>query len=545
MKKLSLVQNYIITINIWTFLLCSFVNGMDTPKPEPIFTVKGTDSEEGIEIPQNTLEMSKVLTTMIGDLGGTTKVPLPLNSTKDTIQSVFKILNIYKNDPNNPSIQQMIASFSLQQLIEACNLVDFLHFKKKVTNNFINGLRQQLVALSSQEIKANTEIIGSLVPEVQNKTAGPLREEAISLKKIELLKQKGSLPIEKEFIAITPRSHMYTMEFNHDGTVIALATYDDKIIMLNTQSGEQLKAFTTDDLYDLPNLIRFSHDGKFIILGDRTETDLWDAHLNKKIQSLISNKIQVEDAIFSNDDKFIASSYENKITIWKRNKNTGTYAQLSSFSTHDAHDIHETLWGFSPDGTRIISTSGKSRTNRSDMCSLWSINKREALYQTKIPSDPIKLQFSPDGSKIIGLFENQLIIWNAETLKPEMINHNQFIEDAPYANENLSPDGSMRLVKTTNRGPYKKLFLLENSTGNKICNIDTKKIDLDLLRTFTTDFSPNSNKIAFYGNIIDQNQQSLSIINLFTKEDQNKFEESKKLSLIELLKAIAAKKELK
>lgn len=510
-----------------------------------IFTITGKDqSIKGIEISKEAVEMSNTLINLLSDMGNPTEgvvIPLLKYST-DTIRSVFGFLEWYSKDGDSPRVQQGIKLLSLSKLIPAINLLQDLGLKdEKLLTLFTSVLNQEITDASSKSIVANKEIIDSLNPDIKQ-IYKPLRDTIMAEKRIELLKNKGSVPVTNEFISIDIGFAPTATDFSHDVKKIALGKNDGTVVVFDTQTGKQITEFSPLSKKPI-NAIKFSHDDKLIALAqeDSSIIFIYNAHTYEKIQSLNANRENdyhiIENIMFSPDDTLIVSGNAKgnpPIIIWQRNKNKPLYAEKYYLQSLDGRIRNANVRDFSSDGANILLTNPYTRKSF-----IWSIKYQKFLADFEGISHQYKegLRFNIDNTKIVSIDDNSnLVICNIKTLEQKKLTPTK---EAYYLS--LSPDTTMSMayIISSEKDSHSKISLIDTRTGNLICYIDSSNLGIqsdynsDLL--FTNTFSPNNNKIALCESR-SQKPGSIFIIDLLTQKEAMNFEQQiKRIPLSDLI----------
>lgn len=188
------------------YLTTNAMDSLETPSSaqqtlsDQTFVVKHKDDDaiEGIEITKTILQMSKTLKNLLDDVGESTSeaiiIPPSPNDPSPirTMDLVFECLELSKQ---GISIESEVKRSSLSGLVYALNLIHFLDIDDpQINKEFEKTLKQRLSTLSPEELSANKHLIDSSDSNALRKIRQQLLSEAISCKRIEILKQKGIAP---------------------------------------------------------------------------------------------------------------------------------------------------------------------------------------------------------------------------------------------------------------------------------------------------------------------------------------------------------------
>lgn len=163
-----------------------------------------------------------------------------------------------------------------------------------------------------------------------------------------------------------------------------------------------------------------SPDGSLIIsAGDDNSLKLWSTYNGKQVgPTFIGHTGTVNSAEFSADGtKIVSTSNDNTIRVW----DVQTGSQICAPMVYKRVKIRpmfpeEGLSAFLDDLQGVNKDTANSFNDRGEMAVLE--NKRNDEYKAQAVSyeaQPNYASFSNDGSRIVSSFENEIIIWNANT----------------------------------------------------------------------------------------------------------------------------------
>ena len=242
--------------------------------------------------------------------------------------------------------------------------------------------------------------------------------------------------------------------FSPDGNTIATASGDGTMQWWDAHTGEKRKTF----IGHTPHAVKYSPDGKMLIIKTGKEAQvqdaatneylhtlkgnsyniehivfspkgdiiaistvvgtlgLWDASTGEIIRILIRNK-DIDDfdlrannlPVFSSDGKMIAIEQESDtVGIW--NTNSGEH-----ISTLTGHEGTLKLPVFSPNGKTIV-TSTYIRFSRRGTMRLWDVATGEKIMKYENPEDFHVFVYAPDGKTLATNYtDNSIRIWDTTT----------------------------------------------------------------------------------------------------------------------------------
>jgi WD40 repeat protein len=208
-------------------------------------------------------------------------------------------------------------------------------------------------------------------------------------------------------------SMVIAVQFSRDGSKLASASHDGKVIVWDLNTGAQLQ--TLEGHSSWVNAVQFSRDGsKLASASHDGKVIVWDPNTGAQLQTLEGHSSHVDDlqfwrgvtdVQFSRDGTKLASaSDDRKVIVW--DPNTG--AQLQ---TLEGHSISASAVQFSRDGSKLASASDDGKVI------VWDPNTGALLQMLKGHSNAVSaVQFSRDGSKLASAsFLGKVIVWDPNT----------------------------------------------------------------------------------------------------------------------------------
>ncbi|MDM8560393.1 WD40 repeat domain-containing protein [Candidatus Parabeggiatoa sp. HSG14] len=248
-----------------------------------------------------------------------------------------------------------------------------------------------------------------------------------------------------------------SIAFSPNGRILASASEDRTIKLLNVSTGEELrtlkKSWWQKGHFAPVRTIAFSPDGRILASGSDDNTiKLWNVNTGKLIRNLQEeNGFWVNSIAFNPNGSILATGTDsNKITLWdvrtgkKRHTLQGHQGEVKSVA-------------FSPDGQTLASGSVDKTIK------LWAFSTGVLLHTLKWHGDFVNaIVFSPDGQTLASASNDKTIkLWEVSTgnKRHTLLGHQQGVSSISF-----SPDGHI-LASGSSDDTIK---LWEISTGNSL-----------------------------------------------------------------------------
>ena len=213
-----------------------------------------------------------------------------------------------------------------------------------------------------------------------------------------------------------------SLAFSSDGKTLASASFDEKIYLLNSETGAHLRTLTGHENIN-PNLgigpsVVFSPNGHILVSGSEDGTiRLWDTATGELLKTIDAHSQPVYTVAFSPDGLTMASgSKDRTVRLWDT-----TIGELQKTLIGHSRRINKVL--FSPDGQTLIST-GWDGTVR-----LWNTVTGKLRYRKHIETRVNlidDLAISPDGQTLTCESDEVIYLWESNTSSNWQTHKNYF-----------------------------------------------------------------------------------------------------------------------
>ncbi len=194
-----------------------------------------------------------------------------------------------------------------------------------------------------------------------------------------------------------------------DGTLLASAGYDAKVILWNLETGEVIHSMSHDDK---AACVAFSPDGTQLLSGSADRTlRLWNVADGTEIRRMTGHGSWVKSVAFTPDGKLALSASDDATArLWEVASGT----ELDRFVGHGDF-IEQAV--FSPDTSQFLSASGDATLR------LWDLTNGAEIRRLRgHTAGVLSVAISPDGQTALsGAYDSTVRIWNLAT--GEQIGH--------------------------------------------------------------------------------------------------------------------------
>jgi WD40 repeat protein len=216
---------------------------------------------------------------------------------------------------------------------------------------------------------------------------------------------------------------VHAVDISADGSRALSGHEENFVVLWNVSTGQIIRRlqFDTPASTSAVYAVALSPDGKLAAAGDLAgHVLLWDTANGEILQHLESHTSAVLALAFSPDGTEIVtasgkpqqaqSDSDNTIRLW----DVATGTEIRRFEGHQA-----SVWSvaFSPDGRRIVSCSGNLLGDEDNSIRVWDKNSGAELVRFEAHDDKVNsVVFSPDGSHILsGSDDTTARLWSIET----------------------------------------------------------------------------------------------------------------------------------
>ena len=254
----------------------------------------------------------------------------------------------------------------------------------------------------------------------------------------------------------TPRTiSCRSVAISPDGAAIAIVLASGRVQVLETKDGSE--RFNIRTTQEWAMAVAFSPDSSTLVTGaafaDDSSIRLWDAHNGQATNSLEGHTSWVSDLLFTPDGtRLISSSGDSTIRVWD-------WATRKTTEVLRGH-LHE-IYGLamSPDGRTLASWCNDGSIY------LWDLSKlpRHLGYQL-IPTPLNSAVFTPDSQSIMSVGSSGLVLLDPITLKVKEMRPLWVNSTNGYGI--ISPEAKW-VVRTDNRG---RLSVWDAHNGLEVTN---------------------------------------------------------------------------
>lgn len=198
--------------------------------------------------------------------------------------------------------------------------------------------------------------------------------------------------------------------FNPDGTLLA-TTADENVQLWNAHTGQPVQTLLPNNIPGQPrafaNVVEFNPDGRLLAVGSFDKSvRLWNPNTGQPLHTLTAHTGSVVAVKFSPDSSLLAtaSREDENVRLW--NPNTGQ--PLHTLTSHTFGGHASSVMAFSPDGTVLATLSASDNTVQ-----LWDPIKGQPLHTLAGHAGTVSsLAFSPDGALLATASDDMTVrIW--------------------------------------------------------------------------------------------------------------------------------------
>jgi WD40 repeat protein/energy-coupling factor transporter ATP-binding protein EcfA2 len=238
------------------------------------------------------------------------------------------------------------------------------------------------------------------------------------------------------------QSAIKAVDISADGTLAVSGHEDGEVMVWDTGTGHVIRALGTGDPAHTAAVygLALSPDATLAVSGDLNGTvTLWDVTTGAEKVHFQGHQNSVLSAAFSPDGQTFATSSgevqqartgtDNTIRLW----DVATGAEIREFVGHVS-----AVWSvaFSPDGTRLASSSGQLLAKDVGSVRVWNVATGAELMRFEGHQGVIgSVTFSPDGAFVLsGSDDMTARLWNLKTGREERVfeGHTGFINTALF-----------------------------------------------------------------------------------------------------------------
>ena len=272
-------------------------------------------------------------------------------------------------------------------------------------------------------------------------------------------------------------AQIFDVRFSPDGAWLASAGSDQTVKIWERGTGRMLRSLYSD--LGAIGEIAISPDRRWLAAAATAgPVTIWDVGSGATVRTIGADLPWTEAVAFSPDGRLLATGEgrtgdgrgENALILW----DAATGARLRTLTGHQAV-VRSIVFG--PDGRLMASASGDQAVK------IWEVATGKELRSfsgVRDPTSSVRLAISPDGTRLVGLKDDGLAVWDIESGR---VIRSFERAGVPLA---ISPDG--RYLAT--RYLHGSIRLLDFATGAEIREMGEHEDALAL------DFSPDGSVLA-------------------------------------------------
>jgi WD40 repeat protein len=350
---------------------------------------------------------------------------------------------------------------------------------------FANNAQHQALIASVRELSSAANLNLEVDPERSILLALEAVNKTYAIDQTVLPEAEDALhrAVQASHIELTLRGHtdeVWGAVFSPDGTQVATASADGTAKIWDATTGKELLTMKGSGIVWHA---MFSPDGKLLATaGEDRIVHIWDATTGRKLQDLAGHTADVFHIEFSSDGSRMATvSPDGTAKVWD------AFTGKELLTLDQGSDAVPYWVAFHPNGSRIAVAN--TRGSNEGWVSVWDVMTGEMLFTLPDQNAFVNsVAFSPDGTRMITTSDDQTTrIWDATTGEELQTFYGQTIN---VTNAAYSPDGT-RIATAIGNG---QVSVLDAATGRELLTLAGHSSNIRMVA-----FSPDGTRIVTAG----------------------------------------------
>ncbi len=279
----------------------------------------------------------------------------------------------------------------------------------------------------------------------------------------------------KPIAEVAHHGQVVDLTFSRDGRLLAAASWDHTVSLLDRASGTELYRIQADNMV---LSTAFDSSGRYLaIAGKEKAARLIDVNTREEI-ARVPHPNSIGKVDFTVDGQYLATSCgDNMVRLWD--------VETKQLHTKLAHKGYVYAWAFSPDGSRMVTASGDN------IARIWDLEKGEIMLKLAHDDKVHSIAFDREGRKLATSSQDKTArIWDATS----GVELTRLTHEFPVREVVFNRDGQL-LAATLNSGKWAhdqgEVLIWNTSDGSLVSRLLHEEGQVN-----DADFRPDSNQVA-------------------------------------------------